>query len=79
MEITGVILIGAVVVGVTELVKRLKAGDKDGAFHIGLAVVVGALVGLLDTQIGVADITVAQGILAGFAAAGTYQVARQVG
>lgn len=80
METTSaVVFIGAVIVGVTELLKRVHLKDYLGAAMVVLAALVGALVGLFDTQIGLTNITVAQGIMAGFAAAGVYQVAKQVG
>lgn len=77
--VEGTVFIGAVVVGLTEFFKRLYDGDIRGVLLIVSAAVVGALVGVFDTQLGVSSLTVAQGVMAGLAAAGVYQVARQVG
>lgn len=77
--ISATVFIGAVIVGFTELLKRLNAKDWTGAVIIVVAAVVGALVGVLDVHIGLTDITVAQGALAGLAASGAYQVAKQIG
>lgn len=79
METSAIVFIGAVIVGVTELLKRVHLKDYLGAALIVVAAVVGALVGVFDVNLGLADITVAQGIMAGFASAGVYQVAKQVG
>lgn len=77
--VEGAVFIGAVVVGITELLKRAYDRDIRGALLIVLAAVVGALVAVFDVQLGVVSLSVAQGIMAGLAAAGVYQVARQVG
>ena len=82
--IQAVVFIGLAIVAVVELGKRLfppKGQDRDvrGAFVILGAVLVGVVVALLDTRIGVVDISVAQGIVIGLDAVGIHQVARQVG
>lgn len=76
--VEGVVFIGAAIIAVTQLVKYL-APNIGGAVTIGVAVLVGVLVALLDEEIGVVDITVAEGILTALAAVGTHTVARQVG
>lgn len=73
-----VLFLGAVVAGVTQLVKLLKDKAYDRAVIIGIAVVVGVLVSLVDTEIGVANITLAQGVLLGFSAAGVVAVAEKI-
>lgn len=77
--VEGAVFIGAAVVGLTEFLKRLYDRDARGALLIAVAAVVGGLVGAFDVHIGVTDISVAEGVMAGLAAAGVYQVARQVG
>lgn len=80
MELVPAILfIGTVIVGVTQLAKLLRDKDYDGAVVILIAVVVGALVGVFDTQLGLTNVTVAQGIMAGFGAVGVVTTAQKVG
>ena len=73
-----VILIGAVIIAITQAVKFL-APNIHGAVTIGVAVLVGVLVAFIDTEIGVVDITVAQGIVTALAAVGVHSTARQIG
>lgn len=72
MEAT--IFIGAIIAGVTQAVKLIspKIG---GIVTVLVAVVVGIVIALIDTQIGVLDITIAQGI---FIALGTVGVVTAV-
>jgi len=76
--IDSVIFIGAVIIACTQFIKSL-APNVNGAVTIAVAVAVGVLVALLDTQIGIADISVAQGVLTALAAVGVHQTARQIG
>lgn len=78
-QVSAIIFIGAVIIGVTQLLKLLNAKDYQGAAVIAAAAVVGALVGIVDVNIGLADITVAQGLLAGFGAVGVHTTAKQIG
>ena len=77
--IAGTLFIGAIVISITEFIKRITDKDYRGALLIVLAAIVGAIVGLLDTHIGVIDISVAQGVLTGLAAAGAYRVSQNIG
>lgn len=61
-NVEAVLFIGAVIAGVTQFIKLLTP-KVNGAFTILVAVAVGVLVALVDSEIGVTDITVAQGIL----------------
>jgi hypothetical protein len=76
--IEGSIFIGAVIIAVTQVVKYLNP-QVNGALTIGVAVLVGILVALLDKKIGVVDLTVAQGIMVALAAVGVHATARQIG
>ena len=76
--VEGVVFIGAVIIAITQAVKLLVP-QINGAVTIGIAAFVGVLVALVDTQIGVADLSVAQGLLTGLAAAGVHTTARSVG
>lgn len=76
--VEGAVFIGAVIIAVTQAIKFL-APNVSGAITILIAALLGLLVALVDTNIGVVDMTVAQGILTGLAAAGVHTVARQVG
>lgn len=75
--IEGAIFIGTIIIAITEAIKLL-APKVNGAVTIGIAALVGLLVALVDTEIGVADLTVAQGILTGLSAAGVVTVAKKV-
>lgn len=72
------LFIGAVIIACTQVVK-LVAPKVNGAVTIAVAVAIGVLVALLDKEIGVADITVAQGVLVALAAVGVHSTARQIG
>lgn len=74
----GAIFIGAVIIAITQAVKYL-APNVHAAVTIGVAVLVGVLVALLDTEMGVVDLTVAQGILIALAAVGVHSTAREIG
>lgn len=77
--VTGVVFIGAVIVGVTQFFKLLGGKNYWGAAVIVAAVVIGILVALFDTHIGVQDITVAQGVMIALGASGTVTVAEKIG
>jgi len=72
------VFIGAGIIAVTQFVKFLVP-KVHGAVTIAVAVAVGVLVALLDTSIGVADVTVAQGVLIALSAVGVHTTAKQVG
>lgn len=77
--ISAVVFIGLAIVALVELCKRLEAKDYRGVIVIVGAALIGALIGVLDTHIGVTDVSVAQGIVIGLDAVGVHQIARQVG
>ena len=77
--IGAVVFLGAVVAGVTQLIKFLKNKEYDKAIIIVIAVAVGALLSVVDTQICVEDITFAVGVMLGFAAAGVVGTAEKIG
>lgn len=76
--IEATIFIGAVIAGVTQLFKKLRDKDYTGAIVIAVAVLVGLVIALVDTQIGVVDVSIAQGIMLGFGAAGVVAVAEKI-
>lgn len=76
--IDSVLFIGAVIIAVTQFVKTL-APNVNGAVTIAVAAAVGILVALIDTEVGVADITIAQGLLTGLAAVGVHTTASRIG
>lgn len=73
----GIVFITLVITAVTEAI-RLLVPQVNGAVTIGVAVVVGVLVSLVDTELGLAAMTVAEGVTAGLAAAGVSAVAKKV-
>lgn len=76
--IEAVIFIGAVIAGVTQLFKKLRDKDYSGVIVIAVAVLVGLVVALVDTTIGVQDVSIAQGIMLGFGAVGIVAVAEKI-
>lgn len=72
-----VVFIGLVIIGVTQAIKLLVP-NVNGAVTIGVSVLVGLLVALLDEELGLNDITPALGIMTGLAAPGVITVARNV-
>lgn len=64
-----VLFIGTIIVAITEVIRRLVP-SVHGVVTIGVAALVGLVIALIDTNIGVVDISVAQGILTGLSAAG---------
>lgn len=76
--IEGVLFLGAVIAGITQFLKLLIPAV-NGAWVIATAVGVGIVVALVDVQIGVVDISIAQGILTALGAAGVIATAEKVG
>jgi hypothetical protein len=76
--VDSVVFIGLVIIAVTQAVK-IVVPKINGAVTIIVAVLVGAAVALLDTHIGVADVTVAQGVMIALAAVGVHTTASQIG
>lgn len=72
--VEGTVFIGAVIIAVTQFIKFL-APNVNAAWTILVAVGVGVLVALLDKQIGVVDITVAQGVMIALGSSGVVTVA----
>lgn len=77
--VEGIVFIGLAVVALVELGKRVAAKDVQGCAVIVGAAVLGALVAVFDVQLGVTQLTIAQGIMVGLSAVGIHTVARQVG
>lgn len=77
--VEGTLFIGAVLVGATQLVRLARARDYPGVITIVVCVALGALVAVVDKQIGVTDLTVAEGLMLGLAAPGVVTVAEKVG
>ena len=76
--IEATVFIGLVIIALTDLYRYIRDKNWQSAFTIGVAALIGLLVGLIDTQIGIANITVAQGILDGLSAAGIVTIAKRV-
>lgn len=77
--IESTVFIGAVIVGFTQFVRLILDKKYDRAIIIVFAVLTGVLVALFDTQLSIASISVAQGILIGLAAPGVVTVASKIG
>lgn len=75
--VEAVVLITAIIGAVRGL--KLVSNEKiNGALTVGVSIALGVVVALLDTEIGVADISVAQGVILGLASAGVANVAEKV-
>lgn len=82
--IEGTIFIGAIIIAVTQFFKLVSASSTklvtiSGWLTIPVAILTGILVALLDTHIGVVDITVAQGIIIALGAVGVHTTVSQIG
>jgi hypothetical protein len=75
---SAIVFIGLVIAGITEAI-RLEVPKVNGAVTIAAAALIGLLVAALDVQLGLPNITLAQGISAGLAASGTVAIAKRVG
>lgn len=75
--VEGAVFIGTVIIAITQAIKYASP-KVNGAVTIGIAALVGLLVALVDKEIGVVDLTVAQGILVGLSSAGVVTVAQKV-
>lgn len=71
------LFIGTIIIAVTQLCKYLSPRI-NGIVTMVTAVIVGIVTALLSTQIGLAHITVAQGILIALSAIGVHTVASNV-
>lgn len=76
--VEGVLFVGTAIAGVTQFVKLLVP-RVNGAITILAAVLTGVVVAMLDTQIGVVDITIAEGIMTALATSGVVGTLKQVG
>lgn len=76
--VEGIIFIGAAIIAATQAIKYLLP-QVNGAVTIAVSVALGILIAVIDTEIGVTDLSVAEGVMAGLAASGTHTIARQVG
>jgi hypothetical protein len=72
------LFIPLLIVAVTQIIKMFVPAV-NGAVTIVVALALGALVALVDTHIGVADINVAQGIVLGLGAVGVTVLASKAG
>jgi hypothetical protein len=66
--------IGAIIIAITQSIKYV-APKVTGLVTVGVAMLVGLLVSVLDTSIGLTNISIAQGILIALASVGVHTVA----
>lgn len=71
------IFIGTVIIAVVQIIKYFVPAVA-GVVTILVAAIVGGIVGIIDTSIGVTNITVAQGILIGLGSAGVVYTAGRI-
>lgn len=72
------LFIGAVIAGMTQLLKTTFP-KISGSWTIVTAVLVGVLVAVIDKEVGVTDVTIAQGVMIAFGTAGVVGTAQMVG
>lgn len=77
MEVSTVAFIGLGIIAITEAIKHLSP-RVNGAVTIAVAVLVGLVVALVDTLIGLQDITIAVGIYSALVGSGIVTVAKRV-
>lgn len=75
--VEGALFIGTAIVAITEAIKDLAPKVK-GWVTVAVAALVGLVVALVDTEIGITDLTIAEGVLTGLSAAGVVTVAKKV-
>lgn len=75
--VDSILFIGTAIIAVTEVIRRVIP-QVNGVITILVATIVGLVVALIDTEIGVRDISIAQGILVGLSAAGIVATAAKV-
>lgn len=76
--VDAVVLIGLLIIAVTQLIKAEVPAVK-GRITVAVALAVGLLVSLIDTHIGVGDITIAQGLVIALGAIGGTVLAAKAG
>jgi hypothetical protein len=76
--VSALVFVPLVIIAITQMVK-MALPQVSGFVTILIAVVVGVVVALLDTSIGVTDISVAQGIFLGLTAVGITTAASKAG
>lgn len=72
------LFIPLIIVAITQLIKKLLP-SVEGWLTIIVALSVGALIGAIDTHIGVSNVTVAQGVVYGLGAIGLNILANKAG
>lgn len=78
--IEGTVFLGAVIIGVTRFVQLVSDKEtRNRAWIIVFAVIAGIVLALIDSEIGVTDISVAEGIMLALGAAGVVTTAEKVG
>lgn len=76
--VDAVVFIPLIIVAVTQMVK-MAFPQITGFLTILIALVVGVVIALIDTAIGVADVTVAQGLVHALGAVGITAIASKAG
>lgn len=75
--IEAALFIGTVIIALTQIIKYF-APKVSGVVTIFVSALVGLVIALLDVYIGVADVSIAQGILIGLGASGVVYTAGRV-
>lgn len=76
--IDSVVFIGAIIIAITQAVK-ITFPNVNGAVTILVAILVGILVAVFSTPLGIVSISVAQGILTALAAVGVHTTVSRIG
>jgi hypothetical protein len=77
-QVSAGIIIPLLIIAITQIIKMFVP-RVNGAVTIVVALIIGVLIALLDTHIGVADITIAQGLVLALGAVGVTVLANKAG
>jgi 6,7-dimethyl-8-ribityllumazine synthase len=77
--IDSVVLLGTIIAGATEAVKNALPEKVHGIVTVGVAVLMGIILALLDKEIGLNDISVAEGILTALGTVGVVGAVKKIG
>lgn len=72
------VLLGTVIAGIVSAIKSVAPERVHGIVTVAVALITGVVLALIDTAIGVADITVAEGIITALGTVGVVTVADRV-
>lgn len=70
--------IGAIIAGITQAIKTVVPEKVNGPVTVALALLVGIVIAIIDTEVGVKDISIAQGVMTAFGTIGVFTAVDRV-